>query len=70
MKTAIIVIILVFAFLIGGMITLLNTANKYKFPDTYDKSKVGFDDEESWPDSASGEQPKNNSNEKKEGKSC
>ena len=46
MTTAWIVIILVFAFVIGGMMTLLRTANKYKFPDTYDKSKTGFDDEE------------------------
>ncbi len=49
MTTAIVVIILVFAFIIGGMMTLLNTANKYKFPKTYDKSKVGFDDEDDWP---------------------
>jgi len=46
MTTAIIVIVLVFAFIVGGMVTLLKTANKYKFPDTYDKSKTGFDDEE------------------------
>jgi len=32
------------------MITLLRTANRYKFPDTYDKSKVGFEDEDDWPD--------------------
>ncbi|MGX5173370.1 DUF2897 family protein [Aliikangiella sp. IMCC44653] len=48
MSTAIIVIILVFAFIIGGMITLLKTANKYRFPKNYDKSKTGFDDEEDW----------------------
>ncbi|TQV81485.1 DUF2897 family protein [Aliikangiella coralliicola] len=46
MTTAMIVIILVLAFIVGGMITLLKTANKYKFPDTYDKSKTGFDDED------------------------
>ena len=46
MTTAIIVIIVVFLFIIGGMVTLYKTANKYKFPDTYDKSKTGFDDEE------------------------
>ncbi|WP_444997925.1 DUF2897 family protein [Aliikangiella sp. IMCC44359] len=46
MTTAIIVIIVVFSLIIGGMVTLLKTANKYKFPDTYDKSKTGFDDEE------------------------
>lgn len=45
MSTAIIVIIIVFAFVVGGMITLLKSANQ-KFPDTYDKSKTGFDDEE------------------------
>lgn len=46
MTKAIIIIILVLAFIIGGMVTLYRTANKYKFPDTYDKSKTGFDDEE------------------------
>jgi hypothetical protein len=48
MSTAIIVIILVFAFIIGGMVTLLKTANKYRFPKNYDKSKTGFKDEEDW----------------------
>ena len=46
MTTAIIIIILVFLFIIGGMVTLLNTANKHKLPDNYDKSKTGFDDED------------------------
>jgi hypothetical protein len=45
MSTALIVIALVFIFIIGGMMTLLKNA-KQKFPDTYDKSKTGFDDEE------------------------
>jgi len=50
MSTAIIVSILVFAFIVGGMVTLLKSANKHKLPDNYDKSKVGFDDEEDdWP---------------------
>lgn len=49
MTTAIIITLLVFAFIIGGMIILLKSAKKHKFPDTYDKSKVGFDDEEDWP---------------------
>ncbi len=46
MTTALIVIALVFAFIISGMVILLKTANKYKFPDTYDKSKIGYKDEE------------------------
>ena len=46
MSTAIIVIVLVFAFIIGGMVTLLKTADKYKFPENYDKSKTGFDDKD------------------------
>ena len=46
MTTAVLVIIFVFAVIVGGMITLLKTANKYKFPDNYDKSKTGFDDED------------------------
>lgn len=46
MTKAIVIIVLVFLFIIGGMMTLLNTANKYKFPDTYDKSKTGFDDKD------------------------
>lgn len=46
MTTAIIVIAIVFIIIIGGMITLLKTANKYRFPDTYDKSKTGFNDED------------------------
>jgi len=45
MTTAFIVIALVFIFVIGGMVTLLKNA-KQKFPDTYDKSKTGFDDQE------------------------
>ena len=45
MTTALIVIALVFIFIIGGMMTLLKNAKK-KFPDTYDKSKTGFDDED------------------------
>ncbi|TQV75526.1 hypothetical protein FLL45_11465 [Aliikangiella marina] len=49
MSTAVWAIIFVFAFIIGGMITLLRTANKYKFPKNYDRSKVGFDDEDDWP---------------------
>ncbi len=44
MTKAIIAIILVLAFVVGGMMTLLNSANKHKLPDNYDKSKVGFDD--------------------------
>lgn len=48
MNLGIIVAIFVFAFLIGGILTLYRTSNKYKFPDTYDKSKTGFDDEEDW----------------------
>ncbi|NVJ61870.1 MAG: DUF2897 family protein [Gammaproteobacteria bacterium] len=58
MTTTIIIIALVFAFIIGGMITLLRTANKYKFPDTYDKSKVGFDDEDDWPEKEPGKTEK------------
>ncbi len=46
MTTAIIVIAIVFIIIVGGMVTLLNTADKYKFPDTYDRSKTGFDDED------------------------
>jgi hypothetical protein len=46
MTTAIIVIVVVLLFIVGGMITLLKTANKYKFPDTYDKSKTGFKDKD------------------------
>lgn len=46
MLKAIIITLLVFAFIIGGIITLYKTANKYKFPDTYDKSKIGYDDED------------------------
>ncbi len=46
MTKAFIIIAIVFILIIGGMVTLLKTANKYKFPDTYDKSKTGFDDEE------------------------
>ena len=50
MTKAIIAIILVLAFIVGGMVTLLKSANKHKLPDNYDKSKVGFDDEEDdWP---------------------
>lgn len=49
MSTAIIIIIVVFAFIIGGMMTLLKNA-KDKFPDTYDKSKTGFDDKDDWPE--------------------
>ncbi len=45
MKTAIIIIILVLAFIVGGMITLLKNANQ-KIPKNYDKSKIGFKDEE------------------------
>jgi|GEM_PF-2411645 len=45
MSLGVIVSILVFALLVGGLVTLYQTANK-KFPDTYDKSKTGFDDEE------------------------
>ncbi|MET1255159.1 DUF2897 family protein [Aliikangiella maris] len=45
MTKAIIIIVLVFIFIIGGMVTLLKNA-KQKFPDTYDKSKTGFDDED------------------------
>ncbi|MCW8875937.1 MAG: DUF2897 family protein [Kangiellaceae bacterium] len=49
MTKAIIIIILVLLFIVGGMVTLLNSANQ-KIPDNYDKSKVGFDDEEDdWP---------------------
>ena len=46
MTTALIVIALVFLFIIGGMVILLKTANKFKLPDTYDKSKTAFKDEE------------------------
>jgi hypothetical protein len=46
MTKAIIIIVLVLAFIIGGMITLLKTADKYKFPDNYDKSKTGFEDKD------------------------
>lgn len=53
MTKAIIIIILVLAFIIGGMITLLKSANSHKLPDNYDKSKTGFDDEDDWPDSQS-----------------
>lgn len=55
MSTAIWAIILVFAFIIGGMITLLRTANKFKLPENYDKSKTGFDDEDDWPNSPKNE---------------
>lgn len=46
MSTAVIISVLVFIIIIGGIVTLLTTANKYKFPDTYDHSKTGFDDED------------------------
>lgn len=44
--SATLIIILVLAFIVGGMVTLYKTANKFPFPDNYDKSKTGFDDEE------------------------
>ena len=45
MWTAIIVIVIVFVFLIGGMMTLLKNKD-FKIPDDYDASKSGFDDED------------------------
>lgn len=60
MTQAIIIIILVLLFIIGGMVTLLKTANKYKFPDNYDKSKTGFadkDQENDWPSAAKPHEP-------------
>ncbi len=58
---------MVFAFIIGGMITLLKSA-KHKFPNTYDKSKVGFDDEDDWPKKKS-ENPNKNADEDEDEKS-
>ncbi|PWK47900.1 hypothetical protein [Pleionea mediterranea] len=65
MTTAIIITLLVFAFIIGGMIILLKSAKKHKFPDTYDKSKVGFDDEEDWPQKKPEDSTNNNADEPK-----
>ena len=45
MWTAIIIIVLVFAFIIGGMMTLLKSKN-FKIPEDYDSSKSGYDDED------------------------
>ncbi len=44
MWTAIIIIILVFLFIIGGMMTLLKNKD-FKLPKDYDSSKSGYDDE-------------------------
>lgn len=66
MSTAVLVTILVFAFLIGGMVTLLKSANKHKLPDNYDKTKVGFDDEDDdWPKDRSNSKEVESSNDKK-----
>ena len=49
MTKTIIIIVLVLLFIVGGMITLLKSANQ-KIPDNYDRSKLGFDDEDDdWP---------------------
>lgn len=45
MWTAIIIIVLVFLFIIGGMMTLLKSRD-FKLPKDYDSSKSGYDDEE------------------------
>lgn len=50
MTKAIVIIVLVLLFIIGGMVTLLRSANQ-KIPENYDRSKLGFDDEDDdWPD--------------------
>jgi F0F1-type ATP synthase assembly protein I len=46
MPVGLIITLLIFGIIIGGIVTLYKTANKYKFPDTYDKDKIGYDDEE------------------------
>ncbi len=45
MWTALIIIVLVLLFIVGGMMTLLKSKD-FKIPDDYDKSKSGFDDDE------------------------
>jgi len=45
MWTAIIVILVVLLFIIGGIMTLLKNKD-FKIPDDYDSSKSGFDDED------------------------
>jgi uncharacterized protein YxeA len=46
MKTAIILIIIVFLFIIGSLINFWRDAKNTKVPKNYDRSKTGFDDEE------------------------
>jgi hypothetical protein len=45
MTTAIIIIVLVFALIVGGMMGLLKNKN-FKIPKDYDPSKSGYDDED------------------------
>ena len=46
MLKAVLIFLLVLVIIIGGMMTLLQTARKIKLPKNYDKSKSGWDDEE------------------------
>lgn len=45
MWTAIIIIILVFALIVGGMMTLLKNKD-FKIPEDYDSSKSGYNDDD------------------------
>lgn len=45
MLTVILIIIFVFALIVGGMMTLLKN-KEFKLPDNYDRSKSGWDDDD------------------------